>query len=133
MARSIKSEAEAVWRERLRRFSKSGVTVGDFCRTEGVSAPSFYQWRKRLAKRNRQRRRREKQPKESFVPLRLTAEATDAHAEPLVEIHLPNGVRVLVPGGDTAALRTGIQVAGELAGPAAVSASTSSNQEDLRC
>lgn len=43
--------AGAAWRERLRRYERSGLTVTRFCEREGVSAPSFYQWRKRLASR----------------------------------------------------------------------------------
>lgn len=37
----------AVWRERLRRYRGSGLTVAEFCRREQVSVPSFYQWRRR--------------------------------------------------------------------------------------
>jgi len=36
------------WTERLARFEQSGQTVAQFCRQEGVSQPSFYQWRKKL-------------------------------------------------------------------------------------
>jgi hypothetical protein len=43
--------AGAVWRERIRRYERSGLTVTRFCEQEGVSGPSFYQWRKRLAAR----------------------------------------------------------------------------------
>ena len=39
---------EDLWRSRLRRFQSSGMSVTRFCEAEGVSAPSFYQWRKRL-------------------------------------------------------------------------------------
>jgi hypothetical protein len=35
----------------MRRYERSGITVTRFCDQEGVSAPSFYQWRKRLASR----------------------------------------------------------------------------------
>jgi hypothetical protein len=42
MVRSIDSGKEAVWRQRLRRFSESGLTIAGFCRSEGLSAPSFY-------------------------------------------------------------------------------------------
>ena len=38
-----------VWRERLRRQERSELTVAEFCDREGVSVPSFYQWRKKLA------------------------------------------------------------------------------------
>ena len=133
MVHSIKLGAEAVWRQRLRRFSKSGLTVAGFCRSEGVSAPSFYQWRKRLAKRDGQRGRGAKRPKESFVPVRLMAAVASVQAEASVEIQLPNGVRVWVPGGDTAALRAGIQVAGQLQAATAASSRMSPIREDSRC
>lgn len=48
MSRSSDSGKLAVWRERLERFSRSGLTVGRFCAGEGVSSASFYNWRKRL-------------------------------------------------------------------------------------
>ncbi len=37
------------WTDRLARFQKSNLKVPAFCRNEGVSVPSFYQWKKRLA------------------------------------------------------------------------------------
>lgn len=40
-----------MWRERLRRFSKSGLSVARFCEREKVSPASFYQWRRKLAER----------------------------------------------------------------------------------
>ncbi len=36
------------WRERIGRFDDAGTTITDFCRTEGYSVASFYQWRRRL-------------------------------------------------------------------------------------
>jgi hypothetical protein len=33
----------------MARFRESGAKVSAFCRVEGVSVWSFYQWRKRLA------------------------------------------------------------------------------------
>lgn len=42
------TRAAGVWRERLRRFRALGMSVARFCDAEGVSQPSFYQWRKRL-------------------------------------------------------------------------------------
>jgi len=36
------------WRERFTRFENSSQTVAEFCLGEGVSQPSFYQWRKKL-------------------------------------------------------------------------------------
>lgn len=37
------------WREVLRRFDGEGVTVGEFCKREGLSDSSFHRWRARLA------------------------------------------------------------------------------------
>jgi hypothetical protein len=38
------------WTERLDRFEESQQTVAEFCKTEGVSGASFYQWRRRLGR-----------------------------------------------------------------------------------
>ena len=38
------------WTERLKRFEESQQTAAEFCRTEGVSEPAFYQWRRRLGR-----------------------------------------------------------------------------------
>ena len=46
---------EAAWRERVRSQAESGLSVRAFCRREGVSEPSFYSWRRELAKRDQQR------------------------------------------------------------------------------
>jgi hypothetical protein len=36
------------WTDRFERFQRSKVSLTQFCRDEGVSMPSFYQWRKRI-------------------------------------------------------------------------------------
>ena len=38
-----------LWSERLARFRQSNQSVVSFCRSEGFSQPSFYQWKKKLA------------------------------------------------------------------------------------
>jgi hypothetical protein len=37
------------WTDLVRLQEQSGAPVKDFCRERGVSEPSFYSWRKRLA------------------------------------------------------------------------------------
>jgi hypothetical protein len=37
------------WGERLARFADSGLSPSQFCTQEGVSLPSFYAWKRRLA------------------------------------------------------------------------------------
>lgn len=45
---SRRVEQELVWRRRLARHEVGGQSVATFCRGEGVSVASFYQWRTRL-------------------------------------------------------------------------------------
>jgi hypothetical protein len=42
-------EKVKLWSERLARFRRSNQSVVAFCRSEGFSQPSFYQWKKKLA------------------------------------------------------------------------------------
>lgn len=37
------------WHKRFARFRNCGQTVARFCRDEGISVPSFYLWKKKLA------------------------------------------------------------------------------------
>lgn len=39
---------ESAWREVLERFDGSGVTIGEFCRSEALCLSSFHRWRARL-------------------------------------------------------------------------------------
>ena len=48
MARMKSAEVWALWRDRLRRFQSSDLTVAAFCDWEGVSQAAFYVWRKKL-------------------------------------------------------------------------------------
>jgi len=113
MARSSDSPKVVAWRQRVRRFGRSGLTVVRFCEEEGVSTASFYRWRNRLAgqglpTRNADARRTattgvEQRP--VFQPVRVT------RAETPISIQLPGGVRVEVPAENLDAVRV---VLGEL-------------------
>ena len=71
------------WQQRLDRFRKSGLAVADFCEGEGISAASFYAWRRRL--------QADKAPdtlvEPRLVPVRLVPPAPSAP----VELLLPSG------------------------------------------
>lgn len=43
---------ERAWRERLRRYVESGLSVRAFCRRESLTEASFYAWRRTLAERD---------------------------------------------------------------------------------
>jgi hypothetical protein len=38
------------WRERIAQQERSGLSVQDFCKQQGLTEQSFYAWRKRLRK-----------------------------------------------------------------------------------
>ena len=50
MGRKQNPQLAEVWQDRLARQRQSGLSVAEFCRRVGVSQPSFYQWKARLAK-----------------------------------------------------------------------------------
>jgi hypothetical protein len=112
-----KQRAEWVWRGRLAKFSKSGLTVPDFCRQEGVSMPSFYQWRKRIehqraetmsVRRIKSLKQNSSRP-QSFVPVSVPVAVST-----LAEIEFPNGVRIRVPAMNAEALRLAIRMGNDL-------------------
>ena len=109
-----------VWRQRLERFAGWTGTVAEFCRREGVTQPTFYQWRKRLRLAGEPATEgaakglpgapvadEAKPGRAPFVELSLAARAA-------VEIELPNGAVVRVPADREEALRVAIRAAGEL-------------------
>ena len=76
MARKADGTAERDWRERLKRWVASTQTVAGFCRGEGVSVPSFYQWRRKLWGRETggvggRRGGREPSPRPIFIPVEV--------------------------------------------------------------
>ena len=46
---AARDKARAAWADRLSRFAQSGLRPAQFCAQEGVSLPSFYAWKRRLA------------------------------------------------------------------------------------
>jgi len=100
MARTNSAEKRLRWGEILNRQADSGLSVREFCATEGVSEPSFYAWRKKVGMRKKDGRqartatRREDRPDNSrlFVPLQVLDTAAT------LEIIHPLGYRIQVTG-----------------------------------
>lgn len=111
MSRSVDGGKRREWSERLRRFKRCDLTVAAFCETEGVSTPSFYQWRRRLDSLAMEAAPAATRiTRQAFVPLRI---ATPAPAGAPVEIHLPNGARVSLPSNDPQGIAAAIAAAAQ--------------------
>lgn len=68
------SNAAVQWSERMRRWERSGLTITAFCHREGVSLPSFFQWRKRLQPGSAR-----KGAARAFVPVNIVANTPSPH------------------------------------------------------
>jgi len=73
-----------VWAARMRRYQQCQSTVAQFCRDEGVSVPSFYSWKRKLAEASES-----KQP--MFIPL------ATAKSPALATLKLPGGGFIELP------------------------------------
>lgn len=102
----------ALWRRRLRECEQGAETVAAFCGRLGVSLATYYHWRRKviLAKESSAAARGQSRGAVSalsFLPVEITGGAGS-----VIEVLLPNGVRVLIPGGEHEALRIAIAAAG---------------------
>ena len=119
MAREVKQELRETWRKRIARQRQNGQTVAEFCRQEGVSTPSYYQWKRKLQAGRPARRKRatpRRKAKASKSP-QVTAPAQSATAPfvqlplpapptcPWIEVVLSEGTIVRLPQQNLAALR----------------------------
>jgi hypothetical protein len=94
------TETAKLWDQRLRRFDQADMTVAKFCASEGVSQPSFYNWKRKL--RGPATTTKPKPPARAtaFLPVTLppplgsTRPADSAHA--VTTIELPGGIRIRV-------------------------------------
>jgi transposase-like protein len=92
---------ERFWRQMVRQWRRSGLTIRAFCQEHGLSEASFYAWRQTLAEREQQRHGSADQPP-AFVPVQVVP----APAAASLEVVLGAGRVVRVPPGfDAATLR----------------------------
>jgi hypothetical protein len=79
------------WSARFKRFGSSGQSVTQFCRAEGVSQPSFYQWKKKLGVSAAVRTGAVKSDSSAFKPVQLTTPTPDLQS---ATIRLPGGIEI---------------------------------------
>jgi hypothetical protein len=83
-------DREQFWRKLIRRQQRSGQSIRAFCAEQGVSEPSFFAWRKKLAGPDNER-----QP--DFVPVHVVDGSLQSAGH--IEILLPGSRRVRVETG----------------------------------
>ena len=102
------------WTDRLLRFQKSTMTVAQFCDGEGVSVPSFYQWKRKLrdqsppqsaatkpgraeqAKRTGRRKVIQTKKRSAFQTVQLVSSSTPKVSHPALAVCLSGGIQVQV-------------------------------------
>ncbi len=87
---SRSEQREQFWRRIVSGHPRSGMSVLAWCGEHGVSAPSFYIWRQRLAQRKGRR--------PQLLPVEIIPSAAAENTSAL-EIELPNQVKVRVQSG----------------------------------
>ena len=87
---SRNEQREQFWRRIVSGHPRSEMSVVAWCGEHGVSAPSFYVWRERLAEHKRRR--------PQLLPVEIIPSAVSENTSAL-EIELPNRVKVRVPSG----------------------------------
>ena len=120
MARKVNQVLRDEWRKRIQRQQQSGLAVAEFCQREGVSAATYYRWKRMLRVRRSPRTKKaavrrkagpltRRQGKSSatpsnvpFVQLPMSAPA----ASPWIEVVLAEGTVVRLPQQNLAALQT---------------------------
>ena len=85
------------WAERIAAQRRSGTSVKQFCKEQGLTEYSFYAWRKRLQEKGPMR----------FALVERSARRQERTAEAGLELVLANGERLRIgPGVDIPTLRT---------------------------
>jgi len=123
MSRNVNQVLWGQWRQRVERQRTSGLSIAEFCRREGVSAVTFYTWRRKLrsaavperaedqgAEAVAPRRRSGPPRADTVAPARsgtfLQLPLLAAGAGPCIEVALVEGTLVRIPPQNLAALQT---------------------------
>ena len=89
------------WAERIAAQQRSGMSVKQFCKEQGLTECSFYAWRKRLGENGSVR----------FALVERSSQRRERTAEAVLQLVLPTGERLLIGAGiDAATLRAVLDV-----------------------
>lgn len=84
---------ERFWRKALARWQRSGESVRAFCAGAGLREPSFYAWRRELARRDQSAAR---VTRPTFVPVQVVL---PQECGPALELVLAGGRVLRIPPG----------------------------------
>ena len=106
MASERSIEKEEFWRLAIDEHSRSGLTIKEFCRRQGLAAYSFSWWKREIKKRDGIARAKANAPSGSdgnaLVPVKVVADAIPKDAKrPTEDVVLD----VLSPSGYTLSIR----------------------------
>jgi transposase-like protein len=127
MEKRTSVERKQFWRDLIGRQPATGLSIAQFCKQTGVSANSFFVWKRRLRPQNGQANRGGPTSRSTtrpltsstrsndraaaaspLVPVRLIADPVHRHApnHGAIEVEWPNGFMLRVPAGsDTNTVR----------------------------
>ena len=103
--REIDGDQEQFWRMAIETWQAGGLSVRQFCTNEGLSEPSFYAWRKKLAGGSVQDEKDKPKPS-AFIEV-----AIPRSNSVVMELLMISGNTLRIPAGvDTATLSTVLSV-----------------------
>ena len=103
-AKSSPEEQRQFWQMALEAWQTSGLSVRQFCQQEGLAAPSFYAWRKRLTQARQDGP--EQPPSTGFIELTMPSSGPVA-----LELALVSGNTLKIPADtDSQTLREVITI-----------------------
>jgi hypothetical protein len=105
--KSTKDDPQQFWQMAIETWRVSGLSVRQFCTKEGLSEPSFYSWRKKLAGNDSQRDNQDKAEPSAFIEVAMPRSNSVA-----IELLTTSGNTLRIPVGvDAATLSTVLSVA----------------------
>ena len=112
-------ELQQRWQQHLDRQQASGLPARQYCLKHQISQAGFYYWKRVLRQRQQEQLSSLTPGADQQTPACVPVTLADLHASPQhtpadrLEIELPGGVRLKVPGGfDEGTLRLVLELAG---------------------
>jgi hypothetical protein len=96
MSRSFDTKAQ-LWTKRLREFEASSLSVAQFCQSVGCSSPTFYLWKRKLARARPAKSTRSAPALRATPPSQSAFLQVQTKADCSIHIKLPSGVIITLP------------------------------------